>query len=116
MGEVVSTRRSGTVSFRPHARLIRLLGDELISDEIMAVAELVKNGYDADASQVHITLDQVTGRQGGCISTRDNGDGMDLSTLLTIWMEPAQTPSAQVENAAGPHPPWRKRSRARCRR
>lgn len=89
MGEMVSIQQSGNVSFRPHARLIRLLGDELISDEIMAVVELVKNGYDADASSVRVALDHVTDPLAGCISIRDDGDGMDLFTLLNVWMEPA---------------------------
>jgi signal transduction histidine kinase len=92
MKEMIPTNeQGGSISFRPHARLIRLLGDELISDEIMAVAELVKNGYDADASRVEITLQHVTDPLDGCICIRDDGDGMDLFTLLHIWMEPATT-------------------------
>ena len=91
MKDTVAFQQSGLVSFRPHARLIRLLGDELISDEIMAVVELVKNGYDADATHVWIDLEHVTDPANGCISIRDNGDGMDLFTLLHVWMEPATT-------------------------
>src|SRR5260370_37276691 len=60
MTELISAEQRGSISFRPHARLIRLLGDELISDEIMATVELVKNGYDADATTVSISLDHAT--------------------------------------------------------
>src|SRR6266567_1886038 len=90
-GMISADEQMGSVSFRPHARLIRLLGDELISDEIMAVVELVKNGYDADASRVQITLNHVTDPLAVCIYILDDGDGMDLFTLLHIWMEPANT-------------------------
>ena len=105
MEDTVAFQQSGHVSFRPHARLIRLLGDELISDEIMAVVELVKNGYDADALHVHIALEHITDPSVGCISVRDDGDGMDLFTLLHVWMEPATT-----------HKRKRHRSKERTRR
>ena len=91
MKKMIPAQQSGSVSFRPHARLIKLLGDELISDEVMAVVELVKNGYDADASRVQITLNQITDPIAGWISIRDDGYGMDLFTLLHVWMEPATT-------------------------
>ena len=41
---------------RPRARLISLIGDELISDESVAVVELVKNAYDADATHVSVSF------------------------------------------------------------
>jgi hypothetical protein len=43
--------KSGSLVMRPRSRIIALLGDELISDESVAVVELVKNSYDADANQ-----------------------------------------------------------------
>lgn len=81
--------QSGSMPFRPRARLIRLLGEELISDEVMAIVELVKNGYDADARKVLVVLDDVTKPETGVIRIRDNGYGMDLHTALHSWMEPA---------------------------
>ena len=79
--------RSGTIAFSPRARLLKLIGAELISDDVVAVTELVKNGYDADASRVTISFRSVTA-PGGEISIIDNGTGMDLDTLLGVWMEP----------------------------
>ena len=35
--------------FKPNARLLLHLGDELIRNESVAILELVKNAYDADA-------------------------------------------------------------------
>lgn len=39
------------LALRPRARILRTLGEELISNETVAVIELVKNAYDADATR-----------------------------------------------------------------
>src|SRR5579871_129321 len=83
--------QTGTAPFRAHARLIRLLGEELISDEVMAVVELVKNCYDADAQQVSISLIDITNPQTGFIQIADNGSGMSLETMLRGWLEAANS-------------------------
>lgn len=81
---------SGTASFSPRARLLRLIGAELISDEVVALTELVKNAHDADASLVTIQFSGVSSGNGtGEIWIRDDGSGIDLDTLLTRWMQPA---------------------------
>jgi signal transduction histidine kinase len=82
--------RSGDAVFRPRARLLRLIGAELISDEVVAVTELVKNAHDADASNVTLRFHEVA-KPDGEIMIVDDGDGMDLETLLGIWMEPGAT-------------------------
>ena len=46
-----------TKNFRPTARLLQLLGDELAASRRLAVFELVKNAFDADALTVSIRLD-----------------------------------------------------------
>jgi len=80
--------RNGSIAFQPRARLLKLIGEELISDEVVAISELVKNAHDADAHKVTISFEGVTGSD-GFICIRDDGHGMDLSTLLGRWMEPA---------------------------
>jgi signal transduction histidine kinase len=82
--------RKGHTTFRPRARLLRILGEELISDEVVAITELVKNAYDADATCVSISFEGVAG-PAGRIVVRDDGDGMDLDTILHRWMEPASS-------------------------
>jgi signal transduction histidine kinase len=82
--------QSGYVEFRPRARLLKLIGAELISDDVLAITELVKNAHDADASCAVIEFRGVTG-PGGTICVRDDGHGMDLEVLLRHWMEPAGT-------------------------
>lgn len=79
----------GTAPFRPQARLIRLLGEQLISDESTAILELIKNAYDADARRVEITFQAPSSDSPTVLEIQDDGDGMDLQTLLTGWLEPA---------------------------
>src|SRR5262249_22943843 len=87
---VTDTIRSGTVAFQPRARLLKLIGAELISDDVVAIVELVKNAYDADATRVVISFRNVT-TPGGTITVTDDGTGMDLETVLGVWMEPGAT-------------------------
>src|SRR2546428_14190350 len=79
--------RSGSIASRPRARLLKLIGSELISDDVVALTELVKTAHDADASAVTITFEGVT-QPGGTITVQDDGCGMDLDTVLGVWMEP----------------------------
>jgi signal transduction histidine kinase len=79
-------------ALRPRARLLRTLGEELISNEVVAVIELVKNAYDADATHVLIRFTEPLGLGAGSIEVIDNGSGMEMHTVETVWMEPA-TPS-----------------------
>ncbi len=83
-----ASKRSRRV-FRPRARLMLLLGNELIRDPGIAVFELVKNAYDADASRCRIKLENVTDvGPDARIVVEDNGSGMDLKTILKIWLQP----------------------------
>jgi hypothetical protein len=80
--------RSLNLPFRPRARLLQLLGDQLIGSPRLAVFELVKNAYDADAELVSVTLkDLLTPNQ--TIIVEDDGDGMTLDTIRDIWLVPA---------------------------
>lgn len=80
---------SKSVSFRPKARIMRTLGQELISSEVVAVIELVKNAYDADATQVMIRFSGELTVDNGCIEVIDTGHGMTLDVVEQAWMEPA---------------------------
>ena len=80
--------KSGEASFEPRARLLKLLGGELIRDDVMAIIELVKNAHDADASTVNLTF-TATRDGSGEILVEDDGDGMSLDDFLTGWMQPA---------------------------
>ena len=91
--------------FKPNARLLLHLGDELIKNESIAVLELVKNAYDADASRVSLTLNGVHSASDGVITIEDDGTGMDLKTVSDVWMEPGSDhktkPGRQVTERFG---------------
>lgn len=74
-------------AFRPRARLLQLLGDQLIGTPKLAVFELVKNAYDADASFVSVRISRLKGTA-PLITVTDDGEGMSLETIRTIWLVP----------------------------
>ena len=74
--------------FKPRARLLLQLGDQLIKNESIALIELVKNSYDADANHVEINMADVDDPPNGLIIIHDDGFGMDISRVLNVWLEP----------------------------
>ena len=73
--------------FRPRARVLQLLGDELIGSARLAVFELVKNAYDADANKVVVTIDLASDHDPG-ITIEDDGEGMTVDVLRSVWLIP----------------------------
>lgn len=67
-------------SFRISAELKNILGRDLIIDSNIAVLELVKNSFDAHATEVHITFDK------DCLIIADNGKGMSEDDVLNKWL------------------------------
>lgn len=87
-----------SLRFEPSAYLQRLLGRELISNEFVAIGELVKNAYDAGATIVRIVLSDG-GQQTLTIS--DNGRGMSLDEFRRVWMTPGYTEKPVTPSRAG---------------
>ncbi len=83
------TPTTGSQALRPKARLIRAIGDQLISNEVVALLELVKNSYDADATCVLLQFHDDSVFKGRRVQVIDNGVGMSLDTIRSAWMEPA---------------------------
>ena len=54
--KVAYTKMSKKTYFKPRARLILQLGDQLIKNESIALLELVKNSYDAGATEAMIRM------------------------------------------------------------
>ena len=67
--------------------MLQLLGNELIASDRLAVFELVKNAYDADASYVTVRMD-LDRPIGPMITIRDDGTGMTLDEILSVWLVP----------------------------
>ncbi len=86
---VSETPNEGQVQFRPRARIIQTLGRDLISNHVIAIQELIKNAYDADANEVHITFEPPLEIGEGSVIITDNGDGMTFEDIQRGWMEPA---------------------------
>lgn len=75
-------------SFKPKARLILQLGDQLIRSENIALLEIIKNAYDADAAQVTISMTQLDNPEYASIVIEDNGSGMDADLIKNVWLQP----------------------------
>ena len=77
------------LKFRPRARLVAVLGEHLISDQAVGLIELVKNGYDADATEVAVELSGLADPATTTVTVRDNGCGMSLEDITDKWLCPA---------------------------
>lgn len=66
-------------------RIIKILGEELIHDKKIAISELVKNAYDADASLVKITIGNDE------IIIEDDGCGMNADIIEQYWLKPGSS-------------------------
>ena len=84
---------SKNLKIRPYARLITMLGDQLIKNEIIALVELIKNSYDADASWVKVSFvdfnEDFSINPSSKIVIEDDGCGMDEKILEKHWLNPA---------------------------
>jgi len=75
---------------RPRARIVRTIGDQLISGPEAALIELVKNAFDADSPAVGITIIPKGGEHPfGKIIVQDHGHGMTYDDVVNRWFEPA---------------------------
>ncbi|WP_423183878.1 sensor histidine kinase [Arthrobacter sp. NyZ413] len=81
----LQARQSGIL--RPRARLVHTLGSDLISSERVALIELVKNAYDADASKVVLRFNGPLEEGAGSVEVWDNGHGMSFDTVRKVWSE-----------------------------
>jgi len=81
--------------FRTNSKVENLIGRELITNNTIAIFELVKNSYDAGSSKVEIKfVDFLKSNNNSVISTedsyieiRDNGCGMTFQEIKDYWME-----------------------------
>jgi signal transduction histidine kinase len=71
--------------FSTDAGIINRLGQELVGKQETAVAELIKNAFDADATTVTLTFSD-TYQSGGSLKIEDNGLGMSQEQLLNGFM------------------------------
>lgn len=76
----------------PETRILKMLGEDLIKDEKTALIELVKNSYDADATDIKIFFknfgDNFELNSDSEIYIVDNGDGMTKNEIVNNWLSP----------------------------
>ncbi|WP_288410537.1 ATP-binding protein [uncultured Herbaspirillum sp.] len=78
-----------TVHFKTNTLLKNLVGKDLINDDNIAVVELVKNSYDANATRVIIKFENEESTGGGDLSRiviADNGSGMSEKDIEDKWL------------------------------
>src|SRR6267154_4715956 len=99
----------GVLKPRAYARLLKMIGDQLIKNEKIALIELIKNAYDADANCVQIRFNNFDVDRDGIslkrsdkssIEIDDDDVGMSFDTIANIWLNPA-TPNKLLEKQLG---------------
>lgn len=73
------------VRFSVDAGIINRLGKELVGKHETAVSELVKNAFDADATEVKLVFENAW-NAGGTLTIEDNGTGMSRDQLINGFM------------------------------
>ena len=74
-----------TIAFTVDSHLLRELGERLVGRQYIALAELVKNSYDADATKVEVRIEDDS------IVVSDNGHGMTDEDFGQRWMRVGST-------------------------
>jgi signal transduction histidine kinase len=81
------------LSFETDAAIITRLGCELVAKQETALIELVKNGFDADATQVDVVFEGSG--PSAVLEIRDNGSGMTRRELVQGFMRLASNLKVQ---------------------
>lgn len=81
------------IKLKASARLVHQLGEQLISSELVALMELIKNSYDADATTVIVRIDtkKMTPHGRGEVTIEDNGHGMVPSIIENAFYKLSTT-------------------------
>src|ERR1700728_3751603 len=72
---------SGTIAFTIESRIVRELGERLVKEPEVALLELIKNSYDADATRC-----RVKHAYPAEVLVEDDGHGMTLTDFKLGWM------------------------------
>ena len=75
----------GTMTFDVDSALLSELGERLVGSVHVAILELIKNAYDADATEVTISAERVS--TGIVTMIEDDGVGMTFEQVKNYWMK-----------------------------
>lgn len=73
------------LTFKISSGLKNIIGRDLITDDFVAIFELVKNSYDAHANKVIIEFENLN-TSNALIRISDNGKGMNYDDLINKWL------------------------------
>ncbi|MGG5509422.1 sensor histidine kinase [Myroides odoratimimus] len=73
------------LQFKISSALKNIIGRDLITDDFIAVFELVKNAYDAHATRVDVIFENIDSVNAKII-IKDNGKGMNYNDLINKWL------------------------------
>jgi len=82
---VLSFDSDSKIRFSVDGALLRELGERLIGRPEIALAEVIKNAYDADARHCEISFGK------GFVEIADDGNGMSQEEFLRFWMRIGST-------------------------
>ena len=74
-----------THNIKAKSHILSLLGDELIGSDSLAIFELVKNAYDADAENIIVSFNNLN-QSNQNIIIEDDGHGMTNKIIQDVWL------------------------------
>lgn len=89
-------------TFTVDTKLFRELGELLVGRESTALIELIKNAYDADATEVKVLGKHLADPSKGFIVVEDNGIGMDVAAFSRGFLRIAGRTKVEHERRS----PW----------
>ena len=84
MSKAESEKGFERIEFRMHPRVFAALGADLVTNDVVAVIELVKNSYDAFAANVWIRF-KTHPKLGAYLEIEDDGLGMSKDVIQDVW-------------------------------
>ena len=84
MGKKTTENTFDRIPFRMHPRVFAALGADLVTNDVVAVIEFVKNSYDAFARNVRVRFSNDAA-EGTFLEIEDDGQGMTREIIEDAW-------------------------------
>lgn len=100
------TEHTTSARIEVHPSVLFKLGEDLITDEVQAVAELVKNAYDADSDHAVVRIVTTRGPDEfpddkGYVEVIDRGHGMTLDDIRRGWLTVSNSLKLRMKQGGG---------------
>jgi len=97
--DIKKIEKVGANRFTFNGNIINEIGEESISNPFIAIAELIKNSYDADSKQILLKFSNI-GKHNPQISLSDDGIGMDGDDIKNKWMDIGSPHKSEIEKSS----------------